>query len=51
MHVEEDNHPLEGNNNLLFDEIRDEPGVNAANATVDKCLEDQPAHPAKYHSA
>jgi hypothetical protein len=51
MHVEEDNHPSEGNNNLLFDEIRDEPGVKAANATIDKHLQDQPAHPGLYRPA
>jgi hypothetical protein len=45
MHIEEDNHPFEGNNNLLFDEIRDAPGVSATNATTDKSLQDQPAHP------
>jgi hypothetical protein len=51
MPVEEDNHQFEGNNYLLFDKIRDDPGVRAANATTDKHLKDQPAHPGSYHPA
>jgi len=41
MRIEKDNPWFEGNINLLFDGLRDKPGANAANATIDKIPKDQ----------